>query len=74
MSVISAPVNDARALLDEETGEFTIEVRLATGHEVKFTSKPAAETIAELKEALTAPAPEPVKPKRKSRAKPTADE
>lgn len=65
MSIISAPVNDARAVLDEDTGEFAIEVRLANGAEVRFASTPDPETLASLREALTTPAPEPVKPKRR---------
>lgn len=66
MSAISVPVNDARALLDEETGEFVLEARLANGQEVRFASKPSPETLAELRSAMTAPAP--VKPKRRRKA------
>lgn len=70
MSAISVPVNDARALLDEETGEFVLEARLANGQEVRFASKPSPETLAELREAMTTPAPVPVKPKRRRTQKP----
>lgn len=66
MSVISVPVNDARALLDEDSGEFAIEVRLANGAEVRFASTPDAETLASLKSAMTEA---PVKPKRRRKPK-----
>lgn len=67
MSVIAAPVNDARAVLDEDTGEFSIEVRLANGTELRFASKPEPDTLASLKAALTAEPP--VKPKRRRKPK-----
>lgn len=62
MSVFAVPVNDARAVLDEEAGSFTIEVRLSNGTEVQFTSNPGPDTIAELKAAMSS---QPVKPKRR---------
>ena len=74
MSVISVPVNDARALLDAEAGTFAIEVRLANGQEVRFSSSPGEGALRELLEAMKAPppepTPEPAKPsRRRSRAK-----
>lgn len=69
MSQLSVPVNDARALLNEETGEFVLEARLANGQEVRFASKPDPETLAELREAMTNQTPEPVKPKRRRTTK-----
>lgn len=66
MSVIAAPVNDARAVLDEDTGEFAIEVRLANGTELRFASQPDPETLASLRKALT---DTPVKPKRRRKPK-----
>lgn len=53
MSLITASVNDARASLDEETGEFSIEVRLANGAELRFASQPDPQTLASLRAALT---------------------
>lgn len=64
MSVITAPVTAARAILDEESGEFAIEARLENGQELRFTSKQPAEKLAALREALSAPA---TKPKRRRR-------
>lgn len=75
MSVIAVEVIDARAVLDEETGVFSLQARLRNGQEVHFSSKPSAETLDALREALTSPVPEPVKPKRRRTKKtPSATE
>ena len=69
MSAISVGVIDARAVLDEDEGTFVLQARLANGKDVKFSSHPSVETIAELKDAMLTPLPEPVKPKRRRTTK-----
>lgn len=78
MSLLEVPVVEARAVLDEDAGTFTIEVRMADGTDVSFSSQPGPGTIAALKSSLERSAAvaegieveELPKPKRKRARKP----
>ena len=69
MSLLQADVTDARAVLDEDAGQFVLQIRLANGRELRFSTSPSDEQLVELRDALTAePEPE-KKPTRRRRAR-----
>jgi hypothetical protein len=49
---METPIASARALLDEDEGRFTIEVKLLDGSDVSFTSNVDESLVAMLKDAF----------------------